>query len=206
MPFVRKDAVVRTSSSQDVQAQRTALKSGNAQQRWQAARELSGDDVENVLLAAVPSESDGRVREAMFSRLVELNSDGAIDGLCSYIRSDEAELRTAALDALRSSPKAVASKLQALLNDQDPDIRLLSCELARSLPASVAEGFLCDLLLKEEHVNVCAAAIEVLSEVGTPDCSSSLNACAERFPQEDFLQFSISAAKRMIGGQAPIIS
>ena len=81
------------------------------------------------------------------------------------IRSDEAAVRTAALDALRVMPQALATHLSALLRDPDADVRLLACDLARELPQPLATRLLCDLLATEQEVNVCGAAVLVRSRL-----------------------------------------
>ena len=73
-------------------------------------------------------------------------------------------------------------------------MRLLSCELARGLPDEDANRLLCDLLEVETEKNVCAAAVEVLAEIGRPEALPSLTRCATRFDGDPFLAFSIKVA------------
>ena len=54
-----------------------------------------------------------------------------------------------------------------------------------------ATRVLCELLEHEPHPNVCAAAIDVLAEVGTRDAIPALKACAERFAGTPFLPFAV---------------
>jgi hypothetical protein len=58
----------------------------------------------------------------------------------------------------------------------------------------IATRLLCRLLEHEQHPNVCAAAIDVLAEVGTRDAVPALQACAERFAGTPFLPFAVSIA------------
>jgi HEAT repeat protein len=60
------------------------------------------------------------------------------------------------------------------------------------MPARDAVRVLCRLLEHEQHPNVCAAAVDVLAEVGTRDAIPSLKACAERFSATPFLPFAIA--------------
>jgi HEAT repeat protein len=87
-----------------------------------------------------------------------------------------------------------------LLSDGDSDVRLLATELARNMNASDATGLLCDLIEREQHPNVCAAAIEVLTEVGTPAALPALEKCALRFADTPFLPFAIAVAIARISG------
>jgi hypothetical protein len=108
-------------------------------------------------------------------------------------------MRTGALDALRSMPDAVLPRLPALLGDPEADVRLLSCEIVRCLPSANATPLLCDLLVREPEANVCAAAVDVLAEIGGPLAEPALRHCADRFPQEAFLGFAIKMAIQRIG-------
>jgi HEAT repeat protein len=89
-------------------------------------------------------------------------------------------------------PDAIAPFMPKLLADNDGDVRLLAAELVRNMPAKDATRILCDLLQNEQAANVCAAAIDVLAEVGTRDAVPVLQACAARFRDTPFLPFAIS--------------
>jgi hypothetical protein len=56
------------------------------------------------------------------------------------------------------------------------------------------------LIEHEQHPNVCAAAIEVLAEVGTRDALPVLERCAVRFAATPFLPFAVSVAIARITG------
>ena len=90
--------------------------------------------------------------------------------------------------------------MAALLRDADSDVRILAIELVRNMPAADATRLLCGLLEQEQHPNVCAAAIDVLAEVGTRDALPALEACAGRFAETPFLPFAISIAIARISG------
>lgn len=198
MPLIRKTGGASPPAAQDARLILQALASPAGEDRWMAARaatELEGADL--ALSRALRAETDPRVREAMFTGLARIGSPMAVESLLSMLRSDSAPLRTGALDALRMlrSLGAVASQL---LRDPDPDVRILSCELARSLPAVQACGLLCELLAGEQNVNVCAAAIDVLAEVGGAEALATLADCARRFRDTPFLLFAISAVRDRI--------
>ncbi len=96
----------------------TGLGSENPEERWAAARAAAGlPDAAAALAAALPQESDGRVREAMFTSLARIGTRDSIAGMLPMLRSDDAALRTGALDALRSSVIARHELLPQLLND-----------------------------------------------------------------------------------------
>jgi len=95
-------------------------------------------------------------------------------------------------------PQACRTHLPGLLADQDPDVRLLSCELARGLPDEEANRLLCALLETETEKNVCAAAVEVLAEIGRPEALPSLARCGARFDADPFIAFSVKIATERI--------
>ena len=67
-----------------------------------------------------------------------------------------------------SSRRRVRPSCKTLLADEDSDVRILATELTRNMSPAVATDILSRLIEKEEHPNVCGAAVEVLTEVGTP--------------------------------------
>ena len=150
-----------------------------------------------ALSQALRTETDPRVREAMFTGLARIGTPVAVETLLSMLRSDAAALRTGALDALRVL-NGLGDVAARLLRDADPDVRILSCELARSLPAAEANRQLCELLARERSVNVCAAATDVLAEVGGPEALTALADCARRFPDAPFLLFAIDTVRDRI--------
>lgn len=147
-----------------------------------------------ALAAALPRESDPRVREAMFTSLARIGTRGNITLILPMLRSDDAALRMGALDALCSSMAIARESLPHLVSDPDPDVRILSCELARCLPSPEASRTLCALLAHEREANVCAAAIDVLAEVGNSEALPTLARCAQRFSQVPFLSFAAKVA------------
>ena len=180
-----------------------ALVSASVDERWSAARAAAEQpDSAPALAAALPQETDSRVREAMFTSLVRIGTRDSIARVLPLLRGNDAALRTGALDALRSSPIAARELLSGLLSDSDADVRILSCELARNLPNDEASRSLCALLAREPEINVCAAAVEVLAEVGDEAALPTLAQCAQRFAQVPFLGFAIKLAMDRITAAA----
>jgi HEAT repeat protein len=171
------------------------LSSSNDDVRWAAARSAPGQDgAVQALGAALHSESNPRVREAIFTALARIGTSQSVDLILPLLRSDQAELRSKALDALHLMKDALRHYVPGLLADQDPDVRILACELSRNLPDSETSKQLCHLLLTETEVNVCASAVEVLAETGDRDAVAVLSTCRARFHATPFLDFSIKLA------------
>ncbi|MGH8202023.1 MAG: HEAT repeat domain-containing protein [Steroidobacteraceae bacterium] len=195
MPLVRKPTQPAGHAKPSAAEVLTGLGSANPEERWTAAR-AAGElaDAAAALAAALPHEIDSRVREAMFTSLARIGTRDSVAAMLPMLRSDDAAMRTGALDALRSSVIATHELFPQLLNDPDVDVRILSCELARSLPSEEASRSLCALLARETEINVCAAAVEVLAEVGNHTALPTLAQCAQRFSQVPFLTFAIKLA------------
>jgi HEAT repeat protein len=180
-----------------------ALRAGPAQERWAAARSLATFHAAAPALGhALSDETDQRVREAIFTSLIRINSAASVDMMLPFLRSDDASLRTGALDALKAMPAAVHARLESLLRDADPDVRILACDLARDVPWAEASRLLSEILDADPAINVCAAAIEALAEIGSADALPSLARCAERFPDQPFLGFAVKEACERIGSQS----
>jgi HEAT repeat protein len=204
MPLIRKNGPESDAREGGAKPDvRASLTDGDQDQRWMAARAL-GDrpDDADALGDALARETDGRVREAILNSLVRIGGARGVGAVLPWLRSDDAGLRTGALDALKAmagAATAAAPQLADLLHDPDPDVRLLACEVVRELPTAQASALLCALLEDEPEVNVCGAAVEALADVAGPEARPVLARCAARFAHEPFLLFAIGAASSRIG-------
>src|ERR1700761_346072 len=71
-----------------------ALRVGTNDERWTAARALSGrPEAIDDLGAALARETDGRVREAILTGLVRVGTPASAMPILPLIRSDDASLR-----------------------------------------------------------------------------------------------------------------
>ena len=204
MPLIRKNSEqtlpLALSCGENALA---TLTQGSIEERWAAARiaaTLPGGP--EALGRALATELNPRVREAILTSLARLGNDESVEAVLPHLRSDDASVRTGALDALRAMGERVRPHLPGLLKDRDPDVRVLACDLARSLPGSEATPLLCAVLASEAEANVCAAAVDVLAESGGPEALPALERCAERFPGDSFLGFAIKVATGRIASQS----
>jgi HEAT repeat protein len=200
MPLVRKPPSATETSVPDGRKLAEILATGSDDERWTAARSAAATpDGVSLLADALSRERIPRVREAIFTALAKFATPDSAAVTLPYLRSDDAAERTGALDALRAMPKAAAEHLPQLLNDNDSDVRLLACEIARALPAGDAGRALGELIERETNANVCSAAVEVLAETGDAASLPILARCAARFPDDPFLTFAVKAACDRIG-------
>ena len=192
MPLIRKTATPAAAAPPDPAKVFEALAGGTEDERWDAARAAPGiPGAARHLHEAALRETSPRVREALFTSLTRIASPESVELLLPLLRSDDAPLRTGALDALRAMKGLAWPYLPRLLEDGNADVRLLACELARDQPGKESAALLCDLLESEREQNVCASAVEVLAEIGDPEALPALSRCAERFRGVSFLEFAI---------------
>ncbi|SCW67717.1 HEAT repeat-containing protein [Ancylobacter rudongensis] len=199
MPLIRATAGEAAAPPSDRAADRAtlvaALQSGSAGERLHAARALAAlPGAEAPLNAALQVEADPAVREVIFTAFARRASEEAADALLPLLRAREASLRNGALAALAAMPARLSARLPALLADPDPDIRLLACELARVLHSPEATALMCDVVERESEPNVCAAALDVLAEIGGPQALPVLARRAGRFADTPFLRFAFEVA------------
>jgi HEAT repeat protein len=199
MPFVKRGLPAPVPTALPVEdslhSHVAALGQPDPDARWNAARALGGQVAAiSALASALSIEQVPRVREAIVTALVRTGDEASVKALLPSLRSQDAGQRAVAIEALQSLPDAILPFIASLLTDSDADVRILATELARNMSAADANRVLCGLLEHERHPNVCAAAIEVLAEVGTRDAIPALEACGRRFAATPFLLFSTSAA------------
>lgn len=203
MPLIKRGAGPAPAAEIPMAAHLAALTSPDAEARWSAARALGAHpDAVPQLAEALQRETEARVREAIITALLRIGSPASVAALLPHLRSQDAGMRAGAIEALQALPEAVTPFVEGLFADADSDVRILATELTRNMPAPEATRLLCGLIAHEPHPNVCAAAVEVLTEVGTRDAVPVLRQCAERFAAVPFLPFAISVAIARISGAA----
>jgi HEAT repeat protein len=160
--------------------------------RW-AARDLVQEaDV-------VPALSARLLREALFTALAAVGDRAVVQALLPLLRSDDAALRNGAIEVLGGLPSMVAPYIEAQLHDADPDVRLLAVNLLTDLPHEKAAHWASQVLHDDVHVNVVAAAIEVLAEIGAPKHVPVLAAAARKFADAPFIAFAVDVAVERVG-------
>jgi HEAT repeat protein len=189
MPLIRKES--EKAGAKAPHQALPSLASVSADERWVAARAAGDPAAIPSLAEALGGESDARVREAIFTALARIATSESANVVLPYLRLDDANTRTGAMDALRAMPDACRPYLPGLLADADPDVRLLACDLVRDAGGADGPRWLCALIETEPQANVCAAAVEALGEIGDATAAPSLSRCAERFPDDPFLGFAI---------------
>ena len=193
MPLIRKTATTPAAEhAADPAKILASLASGNEEERWNAARAAPGiEGAARALCEAAWREPSARVRDALFTSITRIGTSESVELLLPLLRSDDAALRTGALDSMRAMKGVAWPYMPSLLRDPNSDVRLLACELARDQPGKESARVLCELLESEPEPNVSASAIEVLAEIGGPEAVPVLERCLQRFGGVSFLEFAI---------------
>jgi HEAT repeat protein len=175
---------------------RHALVNGTDDQRRAAARDLVAfrDEAVPALAARLQAETSPSVRAAILTTLSQIDTAEAAAAITPLLASQNAPWRTTAIDALRTMPQAAAGTAQDLLRDPDPDVRIMATEVLRVCTDARVPHWLADVLTHDEDQNVCAAALDVLADIGTADVLDAVAVLPDRFPANAFLRFACAAA------------
>jgi HEAT repeat protein len=198
MPLIRNESN-KTAASLPRQAL-PSLASASPDERWAAARAASDPAAIPSLAEALAHERNSRVRQAIFTALARIGTPESVKVTLPYMRLDDANTRTGAMDALRAMQDPCRHYLPALVADPDPDVRLLACDLVRDAGGADGPRWLCALIETEPQANVCAAAVEALGEIGDATALPALSNCAQRFPDDPFLGFAIKVVADRLRG------
>lgn len=166
--------------------------------RWAAKDMVDCPDVSDVLVERLHRESDVSVREIILTTLTKRADDLAVAGLVECLRSEDASLRNEAIEAMKLLPDAVAPMMGGLLTDADPDVRIFAVNVLESLRHELVEKWLKEVIERDPHVNVCATAVDLLGEVGTPYSREALENLKVRFPDEPYIRFAADIALKRI--------
>jgi HEAT repeat protein len=166
--------------------------------RW-AARDLAEcPDASTTLIKQLRREMDASVREIILTSLTRRGDEDAVAGLVECLRSEDASLRNEAIEAMKLLPAEVAPIMGGLLSDGDPDVRIFAVNVLESLRHENVEKWLKEVIEHDPHVNVCATAVDLLGEVGTPYSREALENLKARFPDQPYIRFAADIALKRI--------
>ncbi len=164
--------------------------------RW-AARDMAiHPHAVEALCQHLPKEADLAVREVIFTTLGVLGGHDVASGLVPLLRSEDANLRNGAIEALSGLPDEVAPHIEELLIDPDADVRIFTLNVLTDLSHPNIGTWLSQVLCHDPHVNVVAAALEVLAETGSPEALSAVRQARQRFADDPFIGFAADLAEQ----------
>lgn len=178
----------------------TLLNAPTASERRAAVHQLeTTTEGQAALCQRLAIETTPSVREAILAALIRHRSPAIAAALLPLLRTEDAGLRNAAIEGLVEMPDEVAPHIEALLADPDSDVRIFAANMLALLPHPRAAEWLLTALA-DSHVNVCAAAIDGLAEIGDPETIPALEAVPARFPGNSFVTFAAGVALRRVRG------
>ncbi|QEP43770.1 HEAT repeat domain-containing protein [Ectothiorhodospiraceae bacterium BW-2] len=201
-PPVTGSEVERRHLQRTLEELRQLLQQGEAAERRWAARDLAscGEAAVEGLIRALPAETVLVVREAILDALLTIGGRGVIEGLIPLLRSDDAALRNGVIEVLQGMPDDIAPYMAQILADEDSDVRIFAIDILQMLSHRSGPQWLLEVIERESHVNVLAAAIDRLAEVGTPEMIPALERLRQQWQQQPFISFAIKAAIQRING------
>lgn len=201
MALIRKQGEARTPRQEQRQRERNGdtlllqLQDPNPLARRWAARDLVDyPAAASALAARLLQEADLSVREVILTSLTLIGSPAAIQGLLDCLRSEDACLRNEAIACMQQLPADVAPIMQQLLHSDDADLRIFAVNILAALCHPQVENWLIQVLQEDPHVNVCAAALDLLAEVGTPAAAAAIRLAKGRFAAQPYIQFAADLA------------
>jgi HEAT repeat protein len=196
MPLIRAARETpETTRTEPAAPWQERLASPDPDERRRAARALSTDPATASALAdRLEREPELVVRDALFASLVVIGGSQVASLVAPLLRSEDAGLRGGAIEALKRLGEAAVTALDGLLDDSDPDVRILAIEVTRVWPAELANPRLKRVFDDDPHVNVCGAAVDVATELGTDELLGSLAELRNRFANDQFLVFAVDIA------------
>ncbi len=169
--------------------------------RWAARDLVAYPAAIEALLAQLRVELDREVREAIFTTLSQFDNLDAAKGLITFLHSEDVALRNSAIESLKLMPRALAPLMEDLLHNPSTDVRILAVNVLESLRHTQVEQWLLRVIEQDPHVNVCATAVDLLTEVGTQAAVQPLLRLKNRFATEPFMHFAIDVALKRIQGE-----
>ena len=198
---IQPTATYERQNTRDYAGLLQQLESSDPSKRRWGARDLANyPQAVDPLLRQIAVETEHPVREAIFDSLQQIGGAAVVSGLIPLLRNEDAGVRNGAIEVLQAMPEDVAPHIVELLNDSDSDVRIFAIDILQQLAHPQTPQWLLSVLKDETHINVIAAAVDRLAEVGTTDMLPELKALKLRFPDESYLLFAIQTAIDRIEG------
>jgi HEAT repeat protein len=172
-----------------------------ATRRWAARDAAMMPEASAALAARLREEGEPSVRKVILTSLTRIGDRNAITSLVQCLRcEDDARLRGDAIEAFKALPGAVSEIVTELLGDADSDVRIQAISMLEVVQDPRVEAWLIEIIEHDPVLNVCAAALNLLTEIGTCAASAALTRLQARYPEEPYIRFATDLAFRRIAG------
>lgn len=203
--LVRPPAIVDENAQAicDVQGLEDELNHADPVVRSHASRALRGTpSAVEALCRRLEVEPIASVRAALLTSLIRLKSSDVVERLTVFLRSENIALRNAVIEALQAMPEVALPTLERLLGDADDDVRIFAVNVINGLRHPDVPAVLVRVLLEDENVNVCLAALDGLADLYDDTLIPPLITFCERFPEVANAQFVARSLLEHIRGAA----
>ena len=154
-----------------------------------------------VLLQHLAVEHDVQVLEALFVALSQSAGEEVVPTLLDLLSSEDVLNRNRALEVLAGFTEQVGQLMAQHLQSGDADKRIFLVNLMAELKHPQVAQWIQDILLRDPHINVVAAALEVAAEVGDAQTVAAIDVAVQRFADDAFIGFAAEIARQRIGVQ-----
>lgn len=206
MPLIPKAEpeaeISETHAAFDFDAAIDQLEFGTPEERRMAALTLREDKESHPVLAErLLHEPVAAVRHAIYTALARSQNPLVLDAMIAVLRIDDAARRNEAVSALQNMPRAVAARMADLMQDKDPDVRIMAIDVLRLLPSPDAPRWLRGLLKSETHHNVIGVAVDRLAEIGGVEDLETLKNVKAKWASDPYLNFATGIVIKRIETQ-----
>ena len=205
MPLIANSTQTATTPRRKA-GPKTVLKNlheGTAPTRRRAALDLIGvPAARDVLIERLGQEPQAGVRAGIIDALISMPDQSVIDVMIDTLRVEDAQRRNEAVTALQQMAGPMGTRMEQLLADPDPDVRILAVDVLRLLPSEDAPRWLIQLLERETHENVIGTALDRLAEIGGPEHLATVRAIRDRFETVPYIRFAADLVITRIEGHA----
>ncbi|MCL6635791.1 MAG: HD domain-containing protein [Peptococcaceae bacterium] len=159
------------------------------------------------IFALLAETEEPAVREEALVQAVRLGGPEVVESFISLLSSPEAHLRNLAVEALQELGAGYIDRLEKLLYDPDPDLKILCFNVLAGVRSEAAAGpvrrFLERLAAGEVEIqqNVVAAAVECLGGLGGQDDAELLDKVAgtiARYGVYPYLRYVIELVRKSL--------
>jgi len=151
------------------------------------------------LAKRLEEESSRAVQEAIVSALIRLGSRDVVRRCAELLRSENAYVRNAAIEVLQALEEKSLEVVRELLSEADPDVRLFAVNILGELRVKEAAELVRRVVAEDPEVNVVAAAVENLGEMGLRrEDQETIRAAVARFA-DPYLAYAAEVALKKMG-------
>jgi len=180
----------------------TRLKEGSEKERLAAVRRLEqqGDEtVVDALLDLLAYGNNRLIQEAALAALIRINTTQVAEAAVRLLESSDPWVRNAAVEILQGLGETASDVVRELLQSSDSDLRLFAVNVLEEAKYRKAVSLLQEVVNNDSNVNVVAAAVEYLGEMGSRITDvRCLENVGRRF-KDPFLHYAVAEALKKIG-------